>query len=131
MTETNDMEKLEAAGIKTPAHLHAYVDALGVDGALELFLAMGGSQLYLPKRSGEGSMAATAIGADNVNVLAAALGHGYIKIPLARQWIALVMRARGKTDNEIARTVRADVATVRRWLEGVSRPNPEQLSLSL
>lgn len=116
-------------GVKTPAHLAAYVDVLGIEGALALFLSAGGSQVYLPKKSSERTVAAQAIGAENVERLAASFGYGYIKVPLARQWIAEVMRANGDSDNEIARTVRADVATVRRWLAEV--PRAEQLSLPI
>lgn len=110
-----------------PAHLSPYVEALGVDGAIALFLALGGSQIYLPRRSSNRTVAAQTIGADNVERLAAALGYGYIKVPLARQWIAKALRAQGKSDNEIARLVRADVATVRRWLG--PKPSAEQLTL--
>lgn len=112
-----------------PAHLGPYVDVLGADGAVTLFLELGGSQIYLPRRSSDRTAAAKAIGADNVERLAQAMGHGYIKVPLARQWIAQVLRARGVSDNEIARLVRADVATVRRWLG--PRSSAEQLTLPL
>lgn len=112
-----------------PAHLAPYVEVLGVAGAGALFLALGGSQIYLPRRSSKRTLAAQTIGADNVERLAAALGYGYIKVPLARQWIAGVLRAEGKSDNEIARLVRADVATVRRWLGPKS--SAEQLNLPI
>lgn len=122
-----DMAGLDAAGVKTPAHLITYVETLGVDGALTFFLTVGGSQIYLPRKSSDRTLAAQAVGAENVERLAEMIGYGYIKVPLARQWVAQVMRAQGKSDNEIARTVRADVATVRRWLG--QRPRGEQLSL--
>lgn len=117
-------------GVSTPAHLARFVDVLGVEHAKALFLAVGGSQIYLPRASSDRTLAAEAIGADNVERLAEAFGYGYIKVPLARQWIAQVMRSAGASDNEIARTVRADVATVRRWTLPV-RPTAEQLSLPL
>lgn len=128
MSAAEDMERLEAAGVKTPAHLRVYVEVLGVELAMALFLALGGSQIYLSNRSGDRSLAAQAIGADNVERLAARFDYGYIKVPLARQWIAQVMHDQGKSDNEIARVVRADVATVRRSL--VPRQST-QLSLKL
>ncbi|QXN68026.1 middle operon regulator [Microcystis phage Mwe-Yong1] len=115
--------------LQTPEHLQPYVDVLGVDRALALFLALGGSQIYLPKKSGTGTLAAQVIGPDQVERLAEWFGPGYIKVPVARQWIAAVLRAQGKSDNEIARTVRADVETVRRWLGAKSAA--EQLKLPL
>lgn len=129
MSTAIDIKGLEAAGVTTPAHLAVHVDVLGVDGAMTFFLTVGGSQIYLPKKSSDRTLAAQAIGADNVERLAEALGYGYIKVPLARQWVAQVMRAQGKSDNEIARIVRADVATVRRWLG--PRSQAEQLSLPI
>lgn len=112
-----------------PAHLAPYVDLLGADKAIELFLAMGGSELYLPRRSGDNTIIARTIGAANVQRLAAAIGYGYIKVPLARQWIAQTLRDKGKSDNEIAHLVRADVSTVRRWLG--PKGSAQQLNLPI
>lgn len=123
------MEKLEAAGVNTPAHLATYVEVLGVEPSLSFFLTVGGSQIYLPRKSSDRTLAAQAIGAENVERLAELFGYGYIKVPLARQWVAQVMRCQGKSDNEIARIVRADVATVRRWLG--PRSQAEQMTLPI
>lgn len=99
-----------------PAHIAPYVEALGVDDAIRLFLEVGGSPIYLPKdRSSDTSRAATVIGALKVKALADRLGVDYVKVPLAKKWIAEVMFARGESQAEIARTIRSDVATVRRW----------------
>ena len=117
------------AEAKVPANLAPYVKALGPAGALDFFLSFGGSQIYLPKTHSSRSKAAKEIGADTVARLAEALGDGYIKVPLARQWIAARLRAKGESDNEIARIVRADVATVRRWLG--SKSAAEQLNLPI
>lgn len=100
----------------TPAHLVPYVEALGIDGAMHLILSMGGSEIYLPEKSSPRSLTARTIGAANVDRLASVLGYGYYKVPLARKWVAEVMRSRGAGNAEIARTIRVDVATVRRWL---------------
>lgn len=110
-----------------PANLEPYVTALGRDEAMRFFLAFGGSEVYLADRPTPRSMISRTIGAANVEKLARTIGPGYIKVPLARQWIAQVMLARGDSTAEIARTVRADVATVRRWLG--PRPSSHQLDL--
>ena len=112
-----------------PANLAPYVEALGAEGAVALFLALGGTQIYLPRRSSERSAMAKTIGAKNVERLAAVLGSDYIKVPLARRWVAQQLRDGGASDNEIARMVRADVATVRRWLG--PRSSAEQLTLPI
>jgi len=115
---------------KVPAHLAPYIDVLGTERAVALFLELGGSQVYLAgRRSGERALAARIIGKQQVTRLAAALGDSYIKVPLARRWVASVLRDQGKSDNEIARLIRADIATVRRWLG--PKPDADQLSLLL
>lgn len=129
MTKANGID-LVTAGVKTPAHLAVYVDALGVDCAMALFLAAGGSQVYLGRKSSDGAIIAQAIGSENAALLAEKHGHGYIKVPLARQWVAQVQWSRGNSVNEIARIVRADVATVRRWLGPAPRERFQQLQLS-
>lgn len=113
---------------RVPAHVAVFVDVIGAEDAMSLFLTLGGSQIYLSQSSGDRSLAARAIGAENVERLAGALGYGYIKVPLARRWIAQRLRDHGTSYNEIARVVRADVATVRKWL---GPRGPEQLSLSI
>ena len=113
---------------EAPEHVAQYVEIIGADAAVTLFLMLGGSQVYLSRKSGDNSLIAQTIGAAAADQLAAGLGYGYIKIPLARQWIAETLRDKGRSHNEIARVVRADVATVRKWLG--PRP-PEQFSLPL
>ena len=115
--------------VEVPQHISPYVEAIGIDDAARLFLDLGGSQIYLPRRSGTQTPAAKAIGVEQVQRLAAAIGPGYIKVPLARQWVAAVLSAQGKSNNEIARMVRADVATVSRWLG--PKPSAHQLSLPI
>lgn len=112
--------------VKIPAHVAPYVDALGIDDALKLILNMGGCDIYIPAKSTDKSMSAELIGAAAVEKLAATLGPGYFKIPLARKWAGQTLRAQGKGTAEIARTVRADVATVRRWL---NVPDPRQIDM--
>ena len=102
---------------KPPANLAPYVEAIGADDAARLFLALGGTIIYLPKdRATTRSRAAQVIGARKVEALAARLGVDYVKVPLAKTWIAELMFAQGESIAEIARTVRSDVSTVRRWL---------------
>lgn len=98
-----------------PAHLTGYVDALGVDGAVKFLCEFGGSEVYIARTPTGRSEMARAIGVDNVSKLAGSLGAGYYKVPIAKRWVAQVLFARGESLNTIARIVRADVATVRRW----------------
>ncbi len=110
-----------------PAHVSAYVEALGVDTAMDFLCRFGGSQIYIARSPTERSEAARAIGAQAVGKLARALGPGYYKIPIAKRWIAQVLFSRGESLNAIARIVRADVETVRRWR--LAETEDEQLDL--
>lgn len=110
-----------------PANLRPYVEALGADDAERVFLALGGSQIYVPNvrvRSTEPSALFEVVGdAARIFSLSDALDKhgvsdgGYVKVPLARRWVAERMWSRGESSNVIARTIRCDVATVRRWLD--------------
>lgn len=110
---------------RLPAVLRPYVEALGVDDAERVFLALGGSQLYLPANSPRDGLLFDLLGAEKVMALSTAFGSDgigdYIKVPLARRWVADRMWERGVSDNEIARTIRCDVSTVRRWFNGYPR----------
>ncbi|MBN9333880.1 helix-turn-helix domain containing protein [Devosia sp.] len=131
MGEPRDIAVLEAAGVKTPANLAVYVDTLGIDLAMDLFLVAGGSQIYLSPKSSDRALVARTVGAENASRLAEAVGQNYIKVPIARQWVARVHWSRGTSVNEIARTVRADIATVRRWLGPAPRERLKQIQMSL
>jgi hypothetical protein len=110
---------------QVPAHLQGYVEALGVDEAIRFICKFGGSEIYIPVSPTSRSQAAREIGPEAVERLARVLGPGYYKIPLARRWVAQTLFARGESLNVIARIVRADIATVRRW----RLVDDEQLSL--
>lgn len=106
-----------------PANIRPYIAALGALEAERLFIAWGGSQVYLAARSTTKSKELSIFlgGPDKVNALKKALGWDdgfgvYIKVPLASEWCAAQMDRRGVTHNRIARAVRRDVATVRDWL---------------
>lgn len=121
------MTRTDATTPEPPANIAPFVEALGAEDAVRFFLSLGGSEIYLPRRSSPRSLTARTIGPEKVDKLAARLGYGYIKVPLARQWVAAFMLAQGDSLAEIARTVRADVATVRRWLGPA--PSEKQMDL--
>jgi len=110
----------------TPSHIAPYVRALGTEAALRLILELGGTDIYLPRRSSKTSKAALLVGAEGVEKLAGEIDADYVKVPLARQWAARQLRAQGLGTAEIARAVRADTSTVRRWLNG---PDPRQVEM--
>ena len=121
----------------TPAHLQPYVEVLGVEGAIELFLALGGSEVYLAGIAPTGeSLIAERIGADRQMALAARIRYPKTRVPIPKRWIAHCMRATGLSTAEIGRRLHTTDSTIRRWLakapassDGRKRPDPRQLTL--
>lgn len=120
-----------------PAHLQPYVEVLGIEGAIELFLKLGGSEVYLAGVAPTGeSMIADLIGADRQMALAALIRYPKTRIPIPKRWIAHCLRATGLSTAEIGRRLHTTDSTVRRWLakvpavtEGRAPRDPRQLSL--
>lgn len=103
---------------KVPAHLSAYVSVLGEDLAIQFFLEFGGAQIYLSDRPQPSGSPAQLIGVDNVKALASKLGSGHIfRVPLAKEWTASRLFAKGWKIQAIARELRATDVTVRKWLK--------------
>ncbi|TBB88274.1 hypothetical protein ELH41_16215 [Rhizobium ruizarguesonis] len=103
---------------KIPAHLEPYVLALGEDKAIEFFLRFGGAQIYLSENPQPSSEAAQVIGIEGVRALARALRSGHIlRVPLAKEWTANRLKAKGWKVQAIARELRATDVTVRKWLK--------------
>ena len=69
------------------------------------------------------------VGADGARALAREWGGNALKVPLARSWVARVLRARGLSQARIARHMRTTENTVRLMLQGP--PDTRQLGLPL
>lgn len=122
------------ASQRPPAQVAPYVTVLGAEGTIEFLLAFGGAELYLtqtPKRRGR---LVALVGHDQAVALAKASEHLPRRIPLAKPWIAAVMRERGLSVADIARKLHASDVAVRRWLkqyDAAAPANPNQLELPL
>jgi len=111
---------------RCPAHIATYIEVLGQELAVDFFLAFGGSEIYFSDRP-RSSMVLELTGAEKAAILAKALGHGYVRVPIPKPWIAEVLMSKGLSKAAIARQLHVDQTTVRRWLSGSSEKN--QLSL--
>lgn len=119
--------------IQPPAHAAPWVNVLGEDASVEVFLALGGSLIdlaYTPRSSALSEI----VGIDLAAALGQALGSGKIKVPLAKPWIAQVLFQRGETQQAIARRLHVDVGTVARQLKATPggrrrRPDTRQIEL--
>ncbi|PKR90883.1 hypothetical protein CXZ10_05930 [Pleomorphomonas diazotrophica] len=102
--------------IPPPAHAAPWVNVLGEALAVEVFLSLGGSMIdlaYAPRTSALSEI----VGIDQAAALGHALGAGKIKVPLAKPWVSQVLYRDGLAQQEIARRLHVDVATVARQLK--------------
>ena len=102
---------------KVPAHIQPYIDTLGEDLGIRFLLAFGGSYAYLSERPQERSPVTQLIGAEAHMRLAARIGSGSLRIPLAKPFIARSLKDKGWTVNAIARQLHASDVAVRGWLK--------------
>ncbi len=117
-----------------PAHISAYVDVLGVDGAVAFLLEFGGAELYLTPTPKRRNRLAQFVGVEKAAKLAIVSERMPNRIPLAKPWIAAVMKSKGLPVAEIARKLHSSDVAVRGWLKksGVtSQPDPRQRQLPL
>lgn len=120
------------------AQVQLFVDALGIDGAIDFLLAFGGAELYLPQNPRPDSKLVEVVGIDAARRLGAMAQNVMVpdRIPTAKPWIARVLFAKGLPKAEIARKLHVADLTVRRWIAGHSGDidqaapgHPDQLSL--
>lgn len=116
------------AELHVPAHIRPYVDVLGVDGAVEFLLVLGGGYSYFSADPDPGSPIAKLVGRDKAASLARANGGGSMRVPTAKPFIAKVLAGRGMRASAIARQLHVSDVAVRRWLRG---DDPRQLAFDL
>lgn len=116
---------------RPPSHLQAFVDVLGVDMAVELFLNFGGSEIYYPKKVRPNTNLTELVGVDQAEKLAAAYHAGLLpdRVPLGKPWIAEVLRAQGETVTSIARRLHMTDRWVRKHTSPAPHKDPRQLRL--
>lgn len=106
---------------KPTAQVEPYVEVLGLDLAVAFLLSFGGSEVYLPRTSGEASEVTALIGPENTARLAAISHRLPRRVPLAKPWLAAVLSWRGQSASRIARTLRVSDVAVRGWLRSGKR----------
>jgi hypothetical protein len=103
-----------------PAHLEPYVTALGVDAAIELFLAFGGTFLYIPRDPKGRSELVRVLGIEKAQALAdlAQRTHLPRRLPIGKKWIAQVLKSQGLPEAKIATRLHVSNVTVTSYLRG-------------
>lgn len=62
------------------------------------------------------------IGQDKAKALAAVADRLPLRVPLAKKWLANMLRWQGHSNAQIARTLRVSEVSVRRWYNGHGEP---------
>lgn len=117
---------------RAPAHIAPYVDVLGVDMAIDFLLTFGGSPLYWAKNPRQ-SRLTDLVGVEKAAALAVAAEANRLhpRIPLAPEWLARAMFAKGLPIAEISRRLHKSDTAVRRYISAEVRAETRQLSLPL
>ena len=105
-----------------PAHVDPFVVVLGVDLAIEFLLCFGGAELYLTANPKGRSALVELVGMEKAAALATAAEFLPKRIPLAKPWIAAVLKSKGLPVAQIARKLHASDVAVRGWLKRASEP---------
>ncbi|MFD1342903.1 helix-turn-helix domain-containing protein [Litorisediminicola beolgyonensis] len=101
---------------RIPANIAPFVDVLGVDATVGFLLEFGGAELYFPKAPKRRGRVARLVGIEKARQLAAMSERLPARIPLAKPWLAQVLRSQGLPKSEIARRLRVSDVTVRAYL---------------
>ena len=99
------------------AQVAPYVEALGPELAVLFILEFGGAEIYLAAEPQGRSSVEKFVGQDRAKALATHPGMQMIqRVPLARQWLILMLSWQGYPHAQIARKVRCSDTTVRRYV---------------
>uniref|UniRef100_A4WS93 Uncharacterized protein n=1 Tax=Cereibacter sphaeroides (strain ATCC 17025 / ATH 2.4.3) TaxID=349102 RepID=A4WS93_CERS5 len=98
-----------------PAHIEGFVDVLGVEDTVRFLLRFGGAEMT-PSSDPKGRGALEAlVGYEKARAVFALPGLQK-RVPLAKPWVAAVLRHQGKSVAEIARTLHVTDSSVRAYL---------------
>lgn len=116
---------------RPPAHVEPFVRVLGVDDTVTLLSELGGAGIYIGRNPKGQSRLVQLLGRDKAEALASLVetGEWPARIPLAKPWVAQVLRARGLPVLEIARILRTTDVTVRKYLNPAPPGDPRQPQL--
>ena len=110
-----------------PPNIAPYVEVLGVDGTVEFLLEFGGGYLFFTANNTLSSELVEYLGPEKAFELGNATGQIKGRIPIAKRWIAKVLKAKGLPTTRIARRLHTTDVTVRKYLKDEYTP-PSKLS---
>lgn len=101
---------------KPTAQVEPYVRILGTRLAARFILAFGGAELAIAREPNVRSRLVHLVGIEKAREMGQALHLLPRRVPLAKQWLSLVLLAEGLSVADIARTIRASEVSVRKML---------------
>lgn len=119
--------------VPPPTHAAPWVEVLGERAAVEVFLRLGGSVVNLAYKPRSSDLVEI-VGLEMAAALGRRLGSGNIKVPIPKPYVAQVLYFHGSNQQEIARRLHVDVATVARQLKatpGGRRRSPDARQIEL
>ena len=106
---------------RPPAHVDDLCKILGVEDTVRFLLRFGGAEMT-PSSDPKGRGALEAlVGYEKARAIFALPGLQK-RVPLAKPWVAAVLRHQGKSIAEIARTLHVTDKSVRKYLNTAARP---------
>lgn len=111
-----EINEERANAIRVPAQIAPYVEAMGIATTVQFLMNFGGAELYIAYDPKGRSELEALIGQKNAQRLGR---QGHLlqrRVPLAKPWVAAVMRASGASVTMIARRLHVSDVTVRKWL---------------
>ena len=97
-----------------PGTLTMVAEAAGLDAALTLALARGGSRFAIPKRA-EGSLLADLVGIEAAGRIVEDLAGERLEIPLVRRILAHWLRSQGWSQERVAYTLKVSRRNMQHW----------------
>ncbi|MBZ0129476.1 MAG: helix-turn-helix domain containing protein [Rhodobacteraceae bacterium] len=111
---TNDLVPIYP---QPPAQVALYVEILGIDLTIDFLLAFGGAGISIPVDPKGKSHLEALVGYEKAKRLGENLHLLQRRVPLAKQWTAQVVRAKGHSISDIARRLHVTDVSVRGWLK--------------
>lgn len=123
--------------IRVPAQVEPYVEALGIDMAVEFLIAFGGTVVIVSPRPTKYNEVARRFGVEASLALSRIADRLPRRVPQQKAWAARVLHASGLKNVEIARRLNVSDEMVRQYLakpetgrpEHASKPPSDQLEL--
>lgn len=97
-----------------PHGLQLLADAAGVEAALKIALARGGSRLSIPQKA-EGSLLEELVGIDAARAIVNDLADVRIEIPLGKRELSRWLKAKGFSQEERAVKLKSARRTIQYW----------------